>query len=256
FKEKIFQGPLSRMLKEALAYLHAILIEEIVVKHPDRAEVDRFYNYPFEAMEEALVNAVYHRSYEIREPVEVRILPDHVTITSYPGPDRSIKLSDLQIGAFISRRYRNRRIGEFLKELKLTEGRGTGIPKILRAMKANGSPAPRFETDDDRTYFVSYFPAHPLAVSKETAQVGTKLGPGRDQVTAQVTAQVLNFCQEPRKSSEIMELIGLKHWKTFHANYLKPLLKQELLAMTIPEKPTSSKQRYVTTEAGKEALKT
>ena len=79
------------------------------------------------------------------------------TITSYPGPDRSIKLSDLQSGTFISRRYRNRRIGEFLKELNLTEGRGTGIPKILRAMKANGSPAPRFKTDDNRTYFVSYF---------------------------------------------------------------------------------------------------
>ena len=116
----------------------------------------------------------------------------------------------------------------------------------------NGSPAPRFETDDDRTYFVSYFPVHPLAVSKETAQVGIKLGPDRDQVTA----QVLNFCQEPHKSSEIMELIGLKHWKTFQANYLKPLLQQGLLAMSIPEKPTSSKQRYVTTETGKEVLKT
>ena len=79
-----------------------------------------------------------------------------------------------------------------------------------------------------------------------------KLGPGRDQVTA----QVLNFCQEPRKSSEIMELIGLKHWKTFQANYLKPLLQQGLLAMTIPAKPTSSKQRYIMTEAGNEALKT
>jgi hypothetical protein len=53
-----------------------------------------------------------------------------------------------------------------------------------------------------------------------------------------------------------MELTGLKHWKTFQANYLKPLLQQGLLAMTIPEKPTSIKQRYVTTEAGKEALKT
>ena len=167
FKENIFQGPLSRMLKEALAYLNATLIEEIVVKHPERAKAERFFNYPFEALEEALVNAVYHRSYEIREPIEVRILPDHVTITSYPGLDRSIKLSDLQSGSFISRRYRNRRIGEFLKELNLTEGRGTGIPKILRAMKANGSSDPRFETDDDRTCFVSYFPAHPLIVSKK-----------------------------------------------------------------------------------------
>ena len=75
--------------------------------------------------------------------------------------------------------------------------------------------------------------------------------PNRDQVTA----QVLNFCREPRKSSEIMELISLKHWKTFQANYLKPLLQQGLLAMTIPEKPTSSKQRYVTTETGNEVLK-
>ena len=76
------------------------------------------------------------------------------------------------------------------------------------------------------------------------------------KMTAQVAAQVLNFCREPNKSSEIMELIGLKHWKTFQTNYLNPLLQQGLLAMTIPEKPTSSKQRYITTEAGKEALKT
>ena len=209
------------------------------------------YFYLFAAMEEALVNAVYHRSYEIREPIEVRILPDHVTITSYPEPDRSVKFSDLQSGAFISRRYRNSRIGEFLKELNLTEGRGTGIPKILRTMKANVSPAPRFKTDDDRTYFVSYFPAHPLSVSKEAVQVWAKPVPNREQVTA----QVLNFCQETRKSSEIMELIGLKHWKTFQVSYLNPLLQQRLLAMTIPEKLTSSEQRYATTETGKEALK-
>jgi hypothetical protein len=40
-----------------------------------------------------------------------------------------------------------------------------------------------------------------------------------------------------------MELIGLKHWKTFQANYLKPLLQQGVLAMTIPEKPTISLYR-------------
>ena len=58
---------------------------------------------------------------------------------SFPGPDRSIQLKDLQAGHAVSRRYRNRRIGEFLKELDLTEGRSTGIPKILRVMKANDS---------------------------------------------------------------------------------------------------------------------
>ncbi len=123
-------------------------------------------------------NSSLKKGWQIVDAPDEVVKPRNVGLLFFnERPDRSIKLSDLQSGSFISRRYRNRRIGEFLKELTLTEGRGTGIPKILRAMKANDSPAPRFKTDDDRTYFVSYFPAHLLAVLKETAQVGTKSGP-------------------------------------------------------------------------------
>jgi ATP-dependent DNA helicase RecG len=175
FSEKIFKGPLNRMLRDALAYIDSILIEEIVIKQRGRPEADRFSNYPYEALEEALVNAIYHRSYEIREPVEVRILPDEVTIASYPGPDRSIDMEALRNGRGVTRRYRNRRIGEFLKELNLTEGRGTGIPKILRAIRKNGSPLPRFETDEDRTYFVSRFPIHPKALQRTSKESLTEV---------------------------------------------------------------------------------
>ena len=100
-----------------------------------------------------MVNAVYHRSYEIREPIEVRITLDDLVVLSFPGPDHSIRLKDLRDGKAVSRRYRNRRIGEFLKELDLAEGRSTGIPKILKVMKKNGSPRPEFDTDEDRSYF-------------------------------------------------------------------------------------------------------
>jgi predicted HTH transcriptional regulator len=61
----------------------------------------------------------------------------------------------------VSREYRNRRIGDFLKELQLTEGRATGFPKIYDAMKRNGSPEPRFETDHERSYFLAVLPVHP-----------------------------------------------------------------------------------------------
>ena len=47
----------------------------------------------------------------------------------------------------IAKEYRKRRIGDFLKELDLTEGRGTGIPKIRHALKKNYSLKPIFETD-------------------------------------------------------------------------------------------------------------
>ncbi len=73
FEEKIFRGPLGRITREALSYIAAHHVQEAVVKHPDRPEAERFWNYPLAAIEEAVVNAVYHRSYEIREPIEVRI---------------------------------------------------------------------------------------------------------------------------------------------------------------------------------------
>jgi len=168
FTEKVFKGPLDRMLASALSYIQATIIKEKVIKHPDRPEASRSFNYPFAAIEEALCNAVYHRSYEIREPIEVRILPDKITVTSFPGPDRSIKKEDIKQYRFLARRYRNRRIGEFLKELDLTEGRGTGIPKILRKIEANGSPFPRFITDDERSYFIVEFPIHPNFLSEVT----------------------------------------------------------------------------------------
>ena len=59
------------------------------------------------------------------------------------------------------RRYRNRRIGEFLKEMHLTEGRNTGFRKIRNALRNNGSPEPLFETDEERTYFATTLFFHP-----------------------------------------------------------------------------------------------
>ena len=171
FTEKTFVGPLHRMVRDALDYIERLYLNETVIKHPDRAEATRVSNFPFDAIEEALVNAVYHRSYEIREPVEVRIGHEDLVVLSYPGPDRSVKLARLREGRALSRRYRNRRIGEFLKELDLTEGRGTGIPKILKAMRENGSPEPTFEFDENHSYFQVILPAHPNTVVQATDQV-------------------------------------------------------------------------------------
>ena len=174
FDEKNFEGPLARIARDALSYIQENHLKQTVVKHPDRAEARRFWNFPYAAIEEAVVNAVYHQSHEIRDPIEVRITPNDLVVLSFPGPDRSIRLADLRAGKAISRRHRNRRIGDFLKELDLTEGRSTGIAKVLKVMKENGSPRPEFETDDDRSYFLIRLPAHPKAESDERARSGAK----------------------------------------------------------------------------------
>jgi len=132
------------------------------LKYKSIAESDRFVNFPYDAIEEALANAVHHKGYNIPEPITVTVTPDTLEVLSLPGPDKSISGKNLKAYKLISKAYHNRRIGEYLKELELVEGRNTGIPRILRAVRNNGSENPIFETDDDRTYFRVIFNVHPI----------------------------------------------------------------------------------------------
>lgn len=198
-------------------------------------------------IEDVLVNAVYHRGYEERGPVEVCMLPDRITIASFPGRQRPRSRADLQTGSFVTRRYRNPRIGELLEELRLTESRGTGVPRILRAVRANGSPA-EFLADEDRTSLVTVLPVH--------SEFGSADRGATPQVTTEVTAQVatevtrrerelLELCTRPRERTGIMRL-GLIDPQHVRRRYLRPLLDRGLLEMTRPESPRSPTQRYRT----------
>ena len=159
FTEKYFKGPIHNQLRSVLDFIQNNIMREYVIKSPDVAEATRFFNFPFVALEEALSNAIYHKSYEIGSPIEVQIWPDKIEILSYPGPVPPVDAQILQQAKrIVAREYRNRRIGDFLKELKLTEGRGTGFPTIYRAMEVNGSDKPIFETDKDCTYFLTTLP--------------------------------------------------------------------------------------------------
>ena len=93
-------------------------------------------------------------------------------------------MEDFEKGKVIARRYRNRRIGDFLKELDLSEGRSTGVPKIRRNMQQNGSPKARFETDKDRTYFLATLPIHPEFEGVDTGSEKRRerLGKGWEKV--------------------------------------------------------------------------
>ena len=223
FDEKIFEGPLARIARDALNYIQANYLKQTVVKHPDRAEAERFWNFPYAAIEEAVVNAVYHRSYEIREPIEVRITPDNLVVLSFPGPDRSIRMADLRAGKAVSRRYRNRRIGEFLKELDLTEGRSTGISKVLKVMEENGSPAPEFDTDNDRSYFLIRLPAHEDAVVKTQVKTQVKTPDSILHVLSEnprmTLAEVAGIIG---KSVSAVERASSQLVKTGHLKYIGP----------------------------------
>lgn len=59
-------------------------------------------------------------------------------------------------------------------------------------------------------------------------------------------AKTLEFCMIPRTRQEIQDHLGLKNRGYLRQAVLQPLLESEKLEMTIPDKPNSKNQKYVT----------
>ena len=185
--EQSFKGPLHVQLRAALDYIRNRFLREKIFKYDDRPEAGRFWNYPYRAIEEALANAVYHKSYQIAEPITVVVTPEAMTISSLPGPERSISDADLAACRMIGLHYRNRRIGDFLKELDLVEGRNTGVPVIVNVMRRNGSPMPVFSSPENRDWLSVTLPINPHFCEMVCEMVCEMKNP-ISQTTAQKTA--------------------------------------------------------------------
>jgi hypothetical protein len=64
--------------------------------------------------------------------------------------------------------------------------------------------------------------------------------------------KILTFTMIPRSRKEIMGLLDISTHTKNYERYIVPLLEKGLLAMTLPNKPKSKNQKYVTTQKGHE----
>jgi ATP-dependent DNA helicase RecG len=89
-----------------------------------------------------------------------------------------------------------------------------------------------------------------------TAQVTEQvLAGGTEQVQVlkeltEVQWVIIEHADAPRSLAELLTATGYTQRPFFKATHLQPLLDGRVLRMTVPDKPTSSKQRYVLTDAG------
>ncbi len=225
------------------------------------------------------------------------------------GPDRSIKREDFASGRAISKRYRNRRLGDFLKELKLTEGHSTGLPAMRKAMYQNGSPEPVFDFDEERTWFQVTLPVHVAFEQKQevildlehvkwdwegidrlldevlektgfdevgSVQAGTivdflklidnqiveikgqlsgtiagTIADGIVDTLIDTEVKLLSKAEQPVNRENLLKAIGLKNLRHNYDAHVKHLEDKGWLTMTLPHKPTSPNQQYLTTLKGR-----
>lgn len=183
---------------------------------------------------------MYHKSYEQRNPIEVNIRSERIEVLSFPGPLPPVDNQMLKQKRIVSRMYRNRRIGDFLKELNLTEGRATGFPKIYDAMHKNGSPEPVFETDNQRSYFLAILRAHPDM--KERGEAGGEA----NQISLNDTEKaILKYLKEgPCSADELANELGLKRRSGFLTRTLRRLIKYGFIEYLYPATPRHPDQKY------------
>jgi ATP-dependent DNA helicase RecG len=58
-------------------------------------------------------------------------------------------------------------------------------------------------------------------------------------------ASTLKYCEEPRSLKEIMVFLKLRHRENFMEKVLHPLIDAGLIERTIPDKPRSRLQKYI-----------
>ena len=205
------------------------------------------------ALKEAIINAIVHNDYSSGIPPVFEIFSDRISITSYGGLPQEITQEDFFSGVSAPR---NKELMRVFKDVELVEQLGSGMERIMKVYdKSNFEFLPNFLRIN--FYFdeeVLDYLSQPKKQKPNKIEEIEQVKPNKIEETEQVKSNklqdrmnmVLAFCNEPRSIKEIMEHIGLKHRPTFIENYLNPLLKQNKLKRTIPEKPKSRNQKYIT----------
>ena len=200
--------------------------------------------YPPRALREAIANALCHRDYTLPGgAIAIAMYDNHLEVIN-PGSLHFGITPEHLSHPHVSKPW-NPIIAEVFYRAGIIEQWGTGTLNIIKLCQENQNPPPTWEDQSD-SLVITFTPSTFFLEDVKPTLVLNEDGASA-QVSAQVSAQakVLDFCKQPRTAKEIMELLKLKHRGFFYKHYLRPLIKKDLLLLTISHKPSSRKQQYV-----------
>jgi predicted HTH transcriptional regulator len=210
------------------------------------------YEIPPEVIREAIVNAVAHRDYASTGSIQVMLFSDRLEVWNPGSLPPSLTLEKLRHphGSVPG----NPLLAEPLYLTKYIERMGTGIGDMIARCRNAGLPEPEFALTDG---FVVTIRRNPQLAFETVG--GRSEGPGRDQAgtkseLSRDQVKILHKCMESQSITDLMVIAGRTNRTKFRDQVLKPLLEDGLLVMTVPDKPTSSIQKYRITDRGKTIL--
>lgn len=234
-KDKIFEGRILQIVEQSIDFVRDQIKEHTYLGREGKFVTES--EYPKFAWKEIIVNAIAHRDYSIKgTDIQIKMFDDHFTVESPGTLPGIVRINNMRQVHF----SRNPKIAEVLHEYEYVREYGEGVDRLYNEMKEAGLPSPE--------YYMEAFMLHATLKNRKYVEHAVDTTQVATQVTTQVdiSDKITAYCKEPRKKSEIMAYCGYKNAKSFTKKYLKPLMDQGLITMTIPDKPNSQNQRYIT----------
>ena len=219
---KRITGAISDMLEDAVEFVRTNSRTKTIIDDNGH-RVDK-PEYPIKAVREAILNALVHRDYSVHTenvPIRIEMYRDRMEIINSGGLYGKISIDAL---GKVRPETRNAALANMLELLNITENRYSGIPTMRKEFANAGLPAPIF--------------------SVVHGEFKVVMKNGLFEKKGSNEESLLDFCSTPRTLAEIVAFVG-KSKNHVMAHIVGPLVKENKLRMTIPDKPKSSNQKFV-----------
>lgn len=218
--------------------------------------------FDVQAFREAVINAFQHNLWVGGASPMFTAFQDRIEITSIGTMPPKQTKEGFFAGVSVPV---NEKLTEIFVQLHISEKSGRGVPRITGAYGEDAFhfsdnaitvtiPYERLDLgDNDQVEGVNPLVDEPIPLDNEANPLDSEIIPPDEKENGRVrndNAQVvqdriLDFCIEAKGISEILNELGYRDKKTVR-KYLDPLVEQGRIAMTIPDKPTSRNQKYIT----------
>ena len=247
-----FTGSIMTLKEKAEQYVIDAMDWKAEITGLSRKEIPEV---PVAAVREAIINSFGHKLFESGQANEVAVYRDRIEIYS-PGefpknhsPESFVKENKAPI-------RRNALITRTLYYSQDMEAFATGLKRIQYLCDEAGCKV-EFKTVQGG-FVVCFYRGMKAAFRGEPYMVHDG---AHDEIhdrahdemyiekyddTLNVEENILKFCTIARSRAEIVEFCGFKSRSQFMTRYLTPLIESKKLRMTIPDKPKSKKQKYLT----------
>ena len=271
-----FRDKMHDMEIEGNIYHQFKTIMNFFTRNLRKVQVKREFNslgeleIPYESLIEYTVNALVHRSLNIKSPIRIFIFDNRVEIHSPGTLPNGLTVEDIKNGTSMPRN-----MFLFTNAIYLLPytGAGSGVRRALeydpKAVFSNGVSG-----NDEITHvaneFVITIPRESNGAWSESNQVNdqvtqktdpaqAKIDPATDPAQTETDPvtdpvqiikltkkqqDIRNFCSVPRSRQEILNRAGVTDHFDNRKKYIYELVEMGVLERTIPEKPNDPNQKY------------